>query len=131
MIYIFVEVRFGFSMNRNVQNDTRRYLMGLKSPKVPEKVNEAVGWPALHPITFGYIKEKGVRKGAGYNRARGAVVIYLYGGRDAMLDRTIRELDAVLSSLKTKDHLKWYSYSIYVGEDIVERTYPYEPIAQI
>ncbi|RSN78709.1 MAG: hypothetical protein DSO07_06880 [Thermoproteota archaeon] len=123
MKYLVVEVRFSVYTSKegkNVQNDTRRYLMGLRDPKVPEKVNEVLGYPVLHPISFSLIKEP-VGKGAGYNIARGAVVFYLYGGRDAMLDRTIRELDSVLSSLKTKSHLKWRSYKIYTAEEVVEK----------
>jgi len=123
--YIIVEVRFGIPSVRkakSMQNDTRRCLMGLRSPKVPEKVNEAVGWPALHPITFSYIKERAGKRSAGYDLARGAVVFYLYGGMDRMLDKTINELNNVLSRLRTKSSFNWRSYKIYVGEEIVERS---------
>jgi hypothetical protein len=124
MKYLIVEVRFNFytsGKDKNVQNDTRRYLMGLEHPKVPEKVNEAVGYPVLEPAFFSLIKDPRGIKGAGYNLARGATAFYFYMGRDEMLDRTIKALDDVLSSLKTKEHLKWRLYRIYTAEEVVER----------
>jgi len=127
MRYIIVEIRFDvpdLKKVKSMQNDTRRCLMGLRSPKVPEKVNEAVGWPVLHPIIFSYIKNRVEKKSPTYDLARGAVVFYLYGGMDRMLDKTISELDKVLSHMKAKKTFNWRSYTIYVGEDIVERSWP-------
>ncbi|RLI76507.1 hypothetical protein DRO97_00595 [Archaeoglobales archaeon] len=131
MTYIFVEVRFGEysskGKTKDVQSGTRQVLLGLDNPKLPEKVNKQLGWPAIKPLFFALIKEPKKYYVGGKPRVRnlaaGAIACYYYTWSDDKLEKTIEILNNVLLKIKEGSKwLKWETFRIYLAKEIHQKT---------
>ena len=113
MTYIFVEIRFeeysSKEKTKDVQNGTRRALLGIRSPKIPDKVNERLGWRAITPLFFALIKEPKVYYVGGKkffrNLAPGAIVCYSYTWYEDKIEQTIKTVSYTHLTLPTTERV--------------------------